>query len=629
MMGNENLVLPNYSGVKKYAAERNEIFSHAQLSNITASDHHAKTVSGDIDHDATINYVANEHIDWTDTTENLKTSGTTQQQDQKASMNPAAGVSYALNFDTGSPYEYVKVNYDASLYSETYTLSFWINSDLTNVGTTYMLNMWDNVGNNRVWGVSLNASTEKFQFVISTNGEGGGVEAQSTDQVIQTGWHHVAIKIDNQNNTWDWWYDGVKQTQETFSGKYTNQSSYITYGGLTNGFQFDGKMDQIAIWDSLIDDTDITDIYNSGTGIRLEKGNTFPTSGNTVGTGLVMLHNMDEGSGSTVADDSDETNTGTLNNMESGDWQTGHVPGGGGGSAVVRTIIDVEDAVGSEDGIVTFGADNTSTEINGRTISYQIAGVEVASTDNLGDWDFGTGDLTTTGDLSCGEITGTKLDIDNITIDGAQITSSSGVISFNNEELSTTGNITAANITASGQTRGASAWLGGGVDRLEVEFSTANVVFKGECGLPYAQIYEEDGSSTLALAAQDTFYQITSFSANGEYNNCTPDYTNDHITVLEAGRYLVNASISVQSAQANEYDFHIQTNNGATDFPCTSMHLDTNVANKTVSTAASGILDLNANDTVEMWVERLDGAAVSKTITIVNASITLMQIGGT
>jgi hypothetical protein len=148
-------------------------------------------------------------------------------------------------------------------------------------------------------------------------------------------------------------------------------------------------------------------------------------------------------------------------------------------------------------------------------------------------------------------------------------------------------------------------------------------------GLQYAQIYEEDGSSTLALAAQDTFYQIVSFSVDGENNGATPDHTNDHITISKAGRYLVSSGISVQSATANEYDFHVQKNNGATDFPALSMHLDTNVANKTVATSTSGIVDLAANDTLELWVERLDGGGVSKTITIINATLSVTQIGGT
>ena len=165
---------------------------------------------------------------------------------------------------------------------------------------------------------------------------------------------------------------------------------------------------------------------------------------------------------------------------------------------------------------------------------------------------------------------------------------------------------------------------------LEVS-STGDATFVGSAGLQFAQIYEEDGSSTLALAAQDTFYQITAFSANGESNGATPDHTNDHITVAKAGMYLVtlNMSFSQTTAVSIEYDFHIQTNNGANDFPQASAHRDT-AGNQTVGNCGTtGIIDLAANDTVELWVERLTGGATTRTITISQCSITLTQIGGT
>jgi len=164
----------------------------------------------------------------------------------------------------------------------------------------------------------------------------------------------------------------------------------------------------------------------------------------------------------------------------------------------------------------------------------------------------------------------------------------------------------------------------------EVE-SDGDVNFVGGAGLQFAQIYEEDGSSTLALAAQDTFYQITAFTANGESNgDCTPDHTNDHITVGKAGKYLatINISFSQTTAVSIEYDFHLQTNNGANDFPCVSAHRDTAGGNTVGNCSCTGIVDLAANDTVELWVERLTGGAVSRTITIPQCSLTLTQIGG-
>jgi hypothetical protein len=158
-----------------------------------------------------------------------------------------------------------------------------------------------------------------------------------------------------------------------------------------------------------------------------------------------------------------------------------------------------------------------------------------------------------------------------------------------------------------------------------------DLFFEGTAGLQFAQIYEEDGSSTLALPAQDTFYQITAFTANGESNGMTPDHTNDHITVAKSGMYLafLDVSFSQTTAVSIEYDFHVQKNNGTTDFPYVSAHRDTAGGNTVGATNGTGIIDLDVNDTVEVWVERLTGGAVSRTITIPQVSLTLTQVGGT
>ncbi|MDB4726359.1 TNF domain-containing protein, partial [bacterium] len=141
----------------------------------------------------------------------------------------------------------------------------------------------------------------------------------------------------------------------------------------------------------------------------------------------------------------------------------------------------------------------------------------------------------------------------------------------------------------------------------------------------------EDGTGTVVLAAQDTWYQCAVFTANGESNgDVTPDYTNDHITVGKAGMYHVYMGISFAGAGvSNEYDFHVFTNNGANDFPQISAHRNSSSSAQDGNCSACGLLDLSANDTVEVWVKRTDGGAVSKTITIKAIQLTLMQVGGT
>jgi hypothetical protein len=214
-----------------------------------------------------------------------------------------------------------------------------------------------------------------------------------------------------------------------------------------------------------------------------------------------------------------------------------------------------------------------------------------------GSWNAGNFDITTTGQIFCEGI-------------------DSGSSPITTTGLGTFGTLNAGD--------------GGTTNYAEVS-ATGDLTFVGSAGLPFAQIYEEDGSSTLGLAAQDTAYQITAFSVDGESNNATPDHTNDHITIVKSGMYLatLNVSFSQTTAVSIEYDFHIKKNNGATDFPATSAHRNSGGASAVGNASATGIIDLTAGDTVEAWVERLDGGAVTRTITIAAISITLVQLGGT
>ncbi len=172
--------------------------------------------------------------------------------------------------------------------------------------------------------------------------------------------------------------------------------------------------------------------------------------------------------------------------------------------------------------------------------------------------------------------------------------------------------------------------FGDGTNETQI-LSDGDVVFVGTAGLQFAQIYEEDGVDTLALAAQDTQYQVVSFTVDGESNGATPDHTNDHITVAVDGKYksAFSVSFSQTAAVSIEYDFHIKINNGATDFPQTSAHRNSGGVSAVGNCGGIGLLDLSAGDTVELWVERLDGGAVSRTITFRALSIVLTQVGGT
>lgn len=69
-------------------------------------------------------------------------------------------------------------------------------------------------------------------------------------------------------------------------------------------------------------------------------------------------------------------------------------------------------------------------------------------TSSSGTIDFDDNDLTTTGDISAANLGGTTATFGTLTLAGGSITDSTGAISFDNENLTTTGDVTAANVYA-------------------------------------------------------------------------------------------------------------------------------------------------------------------------------------
>lgn len=147
----------------------------------------------------------------------------------------------------------------------------------------------------------------------------------------------------------------------------------------------------------------------------------------------------------------------------------------------------------------------------------------------------------------------------------------------------------------------------------------------------YGEIYVEGVDVGIALAAQDTYYQVTAWSdgaagIDGEAAGATPDASNDHITVAKAGRYYVRWHVSAYSAQKTEYEFEVFVNNGNAGFDNTESYRTTSTASAVGAVSGGGICDLAVGDTVELWVERKDGAGNEKTITIRQATLSIMAI---
>ena len=197
----------------------------------------------------------------------------------------------------------------------------------------YGLSVWFNcdhvIDKNNVRGVVLGPSSTNW-FI----GFGGNFTGTLTDEIISintgarygytsssasiaTGWHNVVAAwstssaTNGGNDGYDIWLDGAKvgnAANTTFGAAtlFSLPASAMRFGTRADGnFPYDGKLDEIAVFSSLLSASDIATIYNSG--VPGDLTDLSPA-------GWWRMGDNDGGSGTTITDQGSGSNNGTLTN---------------------------------------------------------------------------------------------------------------------------------------------------------------------------------------------------------------------------------------------------------------------------------------------------------------------------
>jgi len=138
----------------------------------------------------------------------------------------------------------------------------------------------------------------------------------SSSATISTNWHHLAIAWSTSAATtggdgYDIWLDGVKVGNASNNALgsfslYTIPASAIAFGSRpNNSFHFDGKLDEVALFSSLLSASDIATLYNSGVPGDISSLNPV---------GWWRMGDNNSGSGTTITDQGSGGNNGTLTN---------------------------------------------------------------------------------------------------------------------------------------------------------------------------------------------------------------------------------------------------------------------------------------------------------------------------
>jgi len=140
----------------------------------------------------------------------------------------------------------------------------------------------------------------------------------------------------------------------------------------------------------------------------------------------------------------------------------------------------------------------------------------------------------------------------------------------------------------------------------------------------YGEIYTYDNAVATVLAQQDIWYQVTVFTDTGTIHEMLPSAGDGWIECVHAGKYLCTCSITCHSLQANDYVFALFK--GAVELENMESARTTTVASQLVGGTITGLAQLVAGDKVTLWVKRLNGGAVAKSVTCSLVNFTLVRL---
>ncbi|MCB9246678.1 MAG: LamG domain-containing protein [Flavobacteriales bacterium] len=218
--------------------------------------------------------------------------------------NAQTGAGYALDFDGVN--DYVEIKDHSSLNPRiSMTVEAWI------YPTAFATNVWENsilckhnwASGNKGY-VLRCGDGGRVSFNICSRSSGSWVEAQSSSSVLDLNkWYHVAGVFDGDSVKV--YVNGILQAFTLYTGLIdisTGGNARIGQLSTGNGRNFNGMIDEVRLWDTAID----VKTMQTWMCQRLNSSHKFAAR-------LVGHWKMDEGTGTTLADSSANSNSGSLN----------------------------------------------------------------------------------------------------------------------------------------------------------------------------------------------------------------------------------------------------------------------------------------------------------------------------
>ena len=181
--------------------------------------------------------------------------------------SPFISNTFSMEFDSASS-QYIDFGNNVFFNTNNaFSFSAWINLDAYTTNYPYIANLKTNV-------------TDGFAIFLSNTGAYTGINIGSTDSSITKGkttgdisstfltsWNHIAVIYNgsgaNTLSNYSIYVNGSPVTLTT-TGAFSTITNVNNLGRLGSGsFYFDGKLDEVAIWNTALSSDAVTEIYNA------------------------------------------------------------------------------------------------------------------------------------------------------------------------------------------------------------------------------------------------------------------------------------------------------------------------------------------------------------------------------
>lgn len=152
-----------------------------------------------------------------------------------------------------------------------FTVSMWVNfNSIKTTGSSWLWEQYDGVGNEG-WGLVFRGQNSPDDWNFFMRHSAGTVSCPATPSDISAGtWHHVVIRYNASTKEMAIFIDGVKDTTDATGFQVITAGAVdFTVGGWgANGVEISNALhDEIGAWSAALSDTQVSQLYNSGSGL--------------------------------------------------------------------------------------------------------------------------------------------------------------------------------------------------------------------------------------------------------------------------------------------------------------------------------------------------------------------------